>query len=322
MYSSISSIAGSVLGSIRKDIKGAAPWYFDPLIRFAQHVPAFSGNMIELHFDRKQWFDFSLRINAQYDRVLIAGTPLWENLSTPLREGCLQLLNANRSGFAYGIENLWFEYDFPVNADPALFFDLHRDERPSLHRQVIDLATVCGLFGYPMPPAFPELLAALDKEGLTVVYYGLMFSRKPSSLRFTISDIAPGQLTGILQKVNWKGDYSQLAEIESQYVKGADKISIALDFNGQVGSRLGIEVSMEDTDAAVEKLHQKGAFNKDQYQLLKQWKGKVALDKEISRALSELHEREICYVHKRINHFKFLLDNDQVTGKAYLYYCY
>jgi len=322
MYSSISSIAGSVLGCIRKDITGASPWYFDPLIRFAQRVPAFSGNMIELHFDRKHWFDFSLRINTQYDRVLIPEWPLRGQVSCSLQEGYQQLLNEDRNGFAYGIENLWFEYDFPVNADPSLFFDLHRNTDLAPNKRMKDLAKVCNLFGYNLPKGATTLLAGLYENGLRALYYGLMFSRQPLFLRFTIPDIAPGQLAAALQQVGWKGDYSLVEALEAQYLQSFDRITIALDYNGEIGSRLGVEAFTEDTDAAVELFHRNGAFNKDQYQLLKQWQGKVALDPGISSALSELHEREICYVHKRINHFKFTLDKDQVTGKAYLYYCY
>jgi hypothetical protein len=185
-----------------------------------------------------------------------------------------------------------------------------------------DLASVCGLFGYAIPAGFHELLAVADKHRLNVQYFGLMFSRKPAPLRFTIGDVPAGQLTAVLRGLGWEGDYSRVAEIEEQFLPLSDKVAIGLDFNGQPGSRLGIEVAVTDTEAAVEQLHRQGAFNKDQHQLLKQWQGKVALDKNISAALSELHQREICYVHKRINHFKFILDNDQVTGKAYLYYCY
>jgi hypothetical protein len=322
MYSSISSIAGSVLGCIRKDITGASPWYFDPLIRFAQRVPAFSGNMIELHFDRKHWFDFSLRINTQYDRVLIPEWPLREQVSCSLQEGYQQLLNEDRNGFAYGIENLWFEYDFPVSTDPSLFFDLHRNTELAFNKRMKDLAKVCALFGYSLPKGLTGLLAGLYENGHRVHYYGLMFSRQPAFFRFTIPDIAPEQLSDVLQQIGWEGDYSLVAAMEAQYLQSFDRIAIALDHNGQLGSRLGVEAFTEDTDAAVELFHQKGAFNKDQYQLLKQWQGKVTLDPGISSVLSELHQREICYVHKRINHFKFILDKDQVTGKAYLYYCY
>lgn len=322
MFSSISSIAGSVLGCIRKDITGASPWYFDPLIRFAQRVPAFSGNMIELHFDRKHWFDFSLRINTQFDRVLIPEWPLREQLSCSLQEGYQQLLNEERNGFLYGIENLWFEYDFPVNADPSLFFDLHRSTGLSFKKRMKDLAKVSGLFGYSLPQGLEDLLAVLHENDLPVLYYGLMFSRQPMFLRFTIPNIEPGQLAAVLQKLGWKGDYTLVEALGAEYLQSFDKISIALDYNGQLGSRLGVEAYTEDADAAVEMFYRKDAFNKDQYQLLKQWQGKVTLDPDISTALSELHEREICYVHKRINHFKFLLDNGQVTGKAYLYYCY
>jgi hypothetical protein len=322
MFSSISSIAGSVLGCIRKDITGASPWYFDPLIRFAQRVPAYSGNMIELHFDRKHWFDFSLRINTQFDRVLIPEWPLREQLSCSLQEGYQQLLNEDRNGFRYGIENLWFEYDFPVNADPSLFFDLHRSTASPFNKRMKDLAKVCSLFGYSLPEGLAAQLAVLNEHDLPVLYYGLMFSRQPQFLRFTVPNIETGQLAAVLQKIGWKGDYSLVEALEAQYLQSFDKVSLALDYNGQLGSRLGVEAYTEDTDAAVEMFHRKEAFNKDQYQLLKQWQGKVTLDPGISTALSELHEREICYVHKRINHFKFLLDNGQVTGKAYLYYCY
>lgn len=322
MYSSISSVAGSVLGSIRKDIKGAAPWYFDPLIRFAQRVPAFSGNMIELHFDRDHWFDFSLRINARFDQALIAGSPLWTPLSAPLQEGYLQLLNDERNGFGYGIENIWFEYDFPVNTDPSFFFDLHRNTRHPADRHIKDLTAVCKLFGYTVPAGFDKLLAVADKHQLAVQYYGLMFSRQPVSLRFTIGNIPAAQLAKVLGELGWQGDYGRIATIQEQFLPLSDKIAVGLDFNGQPGSRLGIEVAVTDNEAAVELLHRQGAFSKDQHQLLTQWHGKVALEKDVSAALTELHQREICYVHKRINHFKFILDNGQVTGKAYLYYCY
>jgi len=173
-----------------------------------------------------------------------------------------------------------------------------------------------------MPAGLEKQLAALDEQELPVLYYGLMFSRQPQCLRFTIPNIAPGQVATVLQQLNWDGDYSLVEALEAQYLLSFDKVSLALDHNGQLSSRLGVEAYTGDTDAAVEMFYRKDAFNKDQYQLLKQWQGKVTLDPDISTALSELHEREICYVHKRINHFKFLLDKGQVTGKAYLYYCY
>jgi hypothetical protein len=247
---------------------------------------------------------------------------LREQLSCSLQEGYQQLLNEDRNGFRYGIENLWFEYDFPVNADPSLFFDLHRSSPSPFNKRMKELAKVCGLFGYALPEGLPEQLALLEEHDLPVLYYGLMFSRQPQFLRFTVPDIEPGQLGDVLQKIGWKGDYSLVEALQAQYLQSFNKLSLALDHNGQLGNRLGVEAYTEDTDAAVEMFHRKEAFNKDQYQLLKQWQGKVTLDPGISKALSELHEREICYVHKRINHFKFLLDKGQVTGKAYLYYCY
>lgn len=295
-----------------------------PVIALTRTLPAYSGNMLELHFDRNEApFDFAYRINKDYDAPLLKPALLTETVTPFLQNEPDQLFQNPMSRFRYGIESICVEYDFPFGSPPALFFDLNRDEAFNCRKVYGDLKKIANVFQFPMYEELSYFLAHVKQLGLKVVYYGLMLSRRSEAIRLTIEGMEFGQLTEIITALGWTGNYNTLQELQQTYLKANQRLVLCVDFDKCLGNKLGIEVHSPDWEPILKKLTANGLCHKKQYHLLKSWYGKTALPNALSTALTALHQRPVTCIYRRLNHFKFVLDDSEaIKAKGYLYYCF
>ena len=314
--------AAAVLESITKTTESGLSQQFQPLIGLARNIPAYSGNILELHFDRSDApFDFAFRINKQYDGPLLAPALLHNKIAPAIQEGLNQLFQNPMPGFRYGIENVWVEYDYPFETAPSLFFDLHRDEAFLPERAYGHLKKLAAVFQYPISEELFGFLATVKQLRLNVVYYGLMFSRKEASVRLTLEGIAAERIIETVKQLGWRGKNPTLTELQKTCLSANGKIVLCVDFEKSLGTKLGIEVHEPDVNAFLKTANQNSTC-KSLCALVKSWPGKTALAFPLSKALSALHQRTVNCVYRRINHFKFTIDESGITPKAYLYYCF
>lgn len=315
--------AAAVLESIAKATESGFSKQFHPVIELARNLPAYSGNILELHFDRPGcWFDFAFRINKQYDSPLLTPALLQNKIAPFIQKGLDQLFQNPMPGFRYGIGNVWVEYDFPFQTAPALFFDLHRDEAFLPERTYRDLKKLATVFQYPISEELPGFLTTIKQLRLKVVYYGLMLSRKGASIRLTLEGVEAAGIIGTVRKLSWTGNDEALIELQKDYLRPNQRIVLCVDFDNILGSKLGLEVHDRDPNAFLEKTATNRRCEERYLDLLKSWPGKTALSLPLSRALSALHQRTVSCVYRRINHIKFTIDKDTINTKAYLYYCF
>ena len=315
--------AANVLENVKKSLEAELSGRLYPVIELARNLPPLSGNMLELHFNRSEApFDFAFRINEQYDGPLFQPALLQDKFAPAVWEGYKQLFHAPMPGFRYGIENVCFEYDFPFQTLPALFIDLHRDMEFTPGKTLEDLKELAAAFQQPIYEELAGFFAKIKEAGLHVVYAGFMLSRKARSIRFTIEGVTFNTLMKTIIALGWKGNYDVLDKLQQTYMQANQRLVLCGDFDRQLGHKLGIEVHAPHWKPLIEKLFTNRICNEEQNDLLKNWYGKTALSHHLSKELSYLHQRAITCVYRRINHFKFTLEADAITTKAYLYYCF
>jgi len=315
--------AGAVLKIIQEASGPLFSRQLDPVIELADNIPAFSGNYLEVHFNRgDNWLDFLTRINSQYDRPLLCNKELMGNFFHFAQKEYQLLMNPEKNGFGWGIENLWFEYDLPVQTKPSLFFDLYRRVDFRCEKYFEGINRITGMFGYPLYPEMMDFFCRLKNLHLKTVHYGLMFSRETNLIRLTIPDIGAEKLIDTLEAIGWAGNYDILREIQARYLYQGQRIVLSVDFDSKLGSRLGVEVYETEPEALVKKLYRNRVYSTDYYDVLKNWEGYTLLHPAIAQALQLLHKRPVDRIYKRINHVKFSINNDSVDTKAYLYYCF
>lgn len=314
--------AAPVLESIQKSLQGQLHNQLDAIIELARTLPPFSGNMLELHFYRKEApFDFACRINKNYDAPLLNRALLPETVLPFIQGECDQLFKKPMPCFRYGIENVCVEYDFPFSSPPALFFDLHRDQEFMPGETYEDLKKLAAAFQQPVHEELANFFAKIKAAGLHVVYSGFMLSRKGESIRFTIEGVRFDTLTKAITALGWRGDYDALGKPKQTYLQ-AQRLVLCVDFDRQLGHKLGIEVHAPDWKPLSKQLFTNCICDEEQYDLLKSWYGNTALSHHLSKELSRLHQRAITCLYRRINHFKFTLESGTITTKTYLYYCF
>ena len=313
--------AATVLEIIQRNMSEESRLQLTPVIKLARNIPAFSGNMLELHFDRSdEWFDVAFRINDQYDKALLCRNSL-NNTSGFIQQGYRQLINRYKTGFHHGIENVWFEYDAPFQGDPSLFFDMHRSSR-QVREKAAGIEAVSQLFQFPFYHELSSFVDQVQSQGLHVVYAGYMFPRKSEAIRITIEGLTGMNLEAIVKRWNWQGDYALLATLRNKFLREDEKIVLSIDFSNRLGSRLGIEINGTGRTDIIEKLTQEKQCGKQQAQTVNNWAGTIEPWPAVASALSNLHRRTIGLIHKRINHFKFSIENQFINCKIYLYYCF
>ena len=315
--------AGSILECIKASLDGSIHPHFNPVIEWSRSLVPFSGNMLELHFERiEAWFDFAYRINKDYDAPLLHSAHLPETVQPFLLNDCHQLLQYSIPIFQYDIENICIEYDFPFGSPPALFLDLHRDKAFTPHKAYEDLKKLASHFQQPVHEELLNFFVKIKRAGLKVVYSGFMLSRKGESIRFTIEGVESDTLSKTISALGWKGDYDVVATLQQTYLQADQRLVLCVDFDRQLGHKLGIEVHAPHGEPLLKKLFTNCIYDGEQYNLLKSWNGITALSHLLSKELTTLHQRSISCVYRRINHFKFTLESSIITTKAYLYYCF
>jgi hypothetical protein len=147
-----------------------------------------------------------------------------------------------------------------------------------------------------------------------------MFSRHKKALRLTIDGIQPSDLVSALENIGWQGNYPLIYELQNKYLHNVSKIVLAVDYDKELGNKLGIEVFSDDPASlpALIRTH----LSKKQYSFLQAWEDEMIPDSFLKNELALLYNREITHICKRINHLKFTVDANQLTPKAYLYYCF
>ena len=312
--------AADVLTCIKHDMAEFSG-HFNPVTDFARHVQAYSGNMLELHFDRAAWFDYAFRSNVQFDKPLLqdAGSPA----DLPfIRQVHRLLLNESSTTFRYGIENICFEYDFPFKTDPSVFFDIHRTTGLSLEEKYEALKNTTRGFHYSLPDELLGFLMKLQRLRLDVVYFGCMLSRESKAVRLTIHGIDVEELPGTLERMGWCGDIDKVAALQHAYLHPGQQIVLGVDFRDRLQSRIGIEIFDEQPDLLTEKLYGNAVIGEEQYRFLQQWPGSTTPCPATAASLQSLHHRTADRIFRRINHFKFTVHNRCLSTKAYLYYCF
>lgn len=162
--------AASVLESIKENLDGAFHHHFNPIIEWSRSMPPFSGNMLELHFNRNEaWFDFAYRISKEYDASLLKAALLPKIILPLLQDEQSEFFQKPMPCFRYGIENICIEYDFPFQSPPALFFDLHRDKEFDYEKVYADLKKLASVFQQPIYEELIDFFAKIKRAGLNVV---------------------------------------------------------------------------------------------------------------------------------------------------------
>ena len=314
--------AADVLHFVQHTSNVASAIGLESIIPFARHIPALSGNILELHFDRNS-VDFATRLNLKFDKDLIRRVKSnYYNLPF-INNNFKALIKQEKDVFNYGIENMWIEYDAPFNCAPALFFDINRNDAFRPKSVYSNLQQITDVFGYCINERLLQYLEQVKQAGLYVVYYGLMFSRDAKSIRLTINGIQAWQLTNTLRSIGWKGNYKILEKLTATYLKSEQKLVIGIDFENNVEDRIGIEVFDNNYTAFMQILYNNQHVNKAHVDLLNTWQQRVKLPEHLSSALTQLHQRPIDWLYTRINHFKFVIDNTKaIAVKGYLYYCF
>ena len=316
-----SNYAASVLESIAKNTGQIFHTAFQPVCTFLQGGLPCSGNILELHFNRDDgWFDFACRINKQFDAPFLSRELSFPGMPPRIRQGYDQLITPPSGDFAFGIENVWFEYDLPVSAYPAVFFDLYRRQHFCYAETFDALRSVGQLFHYPVNNAILPFLQKVQANGLRTVYYGFMFSRNTQAVRMTIDGIGCSNLVSVLKTIGWDGNYQWIKEWQRKYQSNVSKIVLAIDHDKKLGNKLGIEVFSDEPSSLTTLI--RAYISQKQYSFLQEWEGEIVPENSLKEKLTLLHNREITHICKRINHIKFTVDANQVTHKAYLYYCF
>lgn len=317
-------VASDVLAFLQQVLKPAAGRLLNSVIHFAHNLPVTSGNILEVHFDKEvNNVDFAARLNTSFDKQII-GELFYGDYSFPIMAGGFpSLFDEDGSGFVYGIENIWAEYDAPFTGPPALFFDLHSGKSFHVKEAFKALCCLAKALTYQLDE---NVLACLEKVqgcGLHVVYYGLMFSRTNPSLRLTINGVNADNLTNILAALGWNGNGEAIQRLTSTYLDKSQNLVLGIDAAKHISSRIGIEVFDRNQSAFANTLHCNGHINEEQLEMLASWEQRFVLPKRLRNALSELHGRDVHELHTRINHFKFVLDDtENIKTKGYLYYCF
>lgn len=313
-----------IITFLQSRLEPAAGGWLESVAGFAGRIPAFSGTILELHVDKNEHnIDFAARINADFDRGMLAGVKRQEYTLPLISPFVAQLFELGGSGFAYGIENIGAEYDAPFDDLPAVFFDINRNGFFDPQAACACLRQVVAAAGYHLSPSLLPFLERIQRAGLYTVYYGLMFSRGSQALRLTINGITPENLADALYNLGWKGNYRSLEKIRSVYASPDQKLVVGADFDGRLGSRIGIEVANSNQGGFIETLHNNGWISQPHVALLKAWKQRFTLPPVLSQALTELHRRPVSDLFTRFNHVKFVVDETgTVKAKLYLYFCF
>ena len=313
-----------VISFLQQAIEPAAGGWLKPVAGFARRIPAFSGTILEVHVDKREDnIDFAARINADFDEGMMAGVK-WQEYEIPFIPPLVaQLFEREGSSFAHGIENIWMEYDAPFNDQPAVFFDINRNKAFDPQAVYTCLRQVAGASSYHLSASLLPFLERVQRAGLYVIYYGLMFSRGAQALRLTINGVTPENLADALHSLGWKGKYRSLEKIQCMYASKDQKLVVGVDFGNCLGSRIGIELANNNELAFIETLHSNGYINMEHVALLKAWKQRFILPAGLGQALTELHRRPVSDLFTRFNHVKFVLDETgTVKLKLYLYFCF
>lgn len=315
--------AAELLQFVKHTINATTAIDLESIIPFARHIPASSGNILELHFG-KNTVDFATRLNIKFDKSIIEKIKLnYYNLPF-INEGFLTLIKQDESGFNCGIENMWIEYDAPFNNAPALFFDINRSASFCPQSAYKCVQKITDSFGWQTSEKLLQFLNQIKQAGLQVIYYGLMFSRDARSIRLTIHGIQVARLRDTLEKLAWKGNYQSLDRVTTTYLKKEQKLVVGIDFKNDVEDRIGIEVFDNDPVAFMQQtLYENQHISERYVSLLKTWQRCLALPEYLTDSLSHLYQRPVQNLYTRINHFKFIIDGSEaIDVKGYLYYCF
>ncbi len=314
--------AAALLHFVQHTINATTAIDLQSIIPFARHIPASSGNILELHFG-KNTVDFATRVNKDFDRVVLRKiNHNYYNLPF-INEDLLRLIKPERNGFNYGIENIWIEYDAPFLCSPAIFFDIDRSASFCPQSAYRSVQKITDSFEWQIGGRLLQFLNQIKQAGLQVVYYGLMFSRDTGSIRLTIHGIQPARLKDTLEKLAWKGNYQSLQRVTT-YLKKEQKLVVGVDFKNDVEDRIGIEIFDNAPIAFLQQtLCKNQLISKEHTDLLKKWQQCLALPEYLTNSLSRLYQRPVQHLYTRINHFKFIIDSSEAIAlKGYLYYCF
>lgn len=315
--------AAEVLKTVQESMDDEFAIQLNPVIPLAEKLPACSGNMLETHFDKAEGcFDFACRINSDFDQKVLHTFHQQNSIPCFLSRGYCSLLNASETGFRYGIENVWFEYDFPFTAVPALFLDINRGKPFCPETIYYLLQHAAASFNYSLHHSLLSFLHKIKLLHLYVVYYGFMFSRNTTALRLTINGVRAHNLLQILHALGWTGSYRQVEKLKETYLNDEQQLVLSVDVDQQLSPNIGIEIFEDNCNPLIKALYNNGIISHKQQAFLSGWECTCCLTPRISYNLTQMHQRNVECIYKRLNHFKIALKGGTVNAKAYLYYCF
>ncbi|WP_221391585.1 hypothetical protein [Dyadobacter sp. NIV53] len=317
-----SAHADAVLRIIQENSGGLLAGHLNPILNLTRNIPAYSGNFLEWHLNRIiNPLDFICRVYDRGDGPLLTLNPVPFGKNLNITKGYQKLIDHSKNQFRYGIENVFFEYDFPNPGVPSVFFDMNRKLVAGPALKYDGLAEICGHFQFDLPPGLFELLTNIHIHGFSNLHFGLMLSRESKAIRLTVNRFESGRLNELIPLLGWNGDIRLVSDLQKSFFCG-QQLMLAVDFDGQCGPRLGIELCQPNLETVLPQLESCGMIDPDQNSFLQHWNGNTELARPVAKALSILHQRPVDRIHKYINHFKFAVEGRAVSTKAYLYYCF
>ena len=238
--------------------------------RYLARLPLLSGGLLECPLgDRQRAVDLALRATAADGgfRWLAEASGIEEAFGDGEAWQRLREFARRRNQATHplhkAVKEAWLEFDLDGGEalkPPNLFFGLDEQVgRPPLlgpevaARLAEALATIRdGLeaLGVTINPAREGLLGRLLKERPApsrLSYVGVMLARQTPGYRLTLDRVPLSELTGYLRDVGWPHAREPVAGVINFLLDHVKYVALHLDTDEQVLSRIGMEVSFEQT---------------------------------------------------------------------------
>ncbi|MEL6668855.1 MAG: hypothetical protein AAFP08_07780 [Bacteroidota bacterium] len=232
------------------------------------------------------------------------------------------------------VENLWLEFDInetqpDMTKPPSVFFEVNRHKQLTLVRQlaVIEAALNC------LSPKSIQFLSKVHillsklSENTGLDYVGSMLMRDMHGIRLCMLGFEIGQVLPFLERIEWPGNLHNVKRLLARYAVNADCLVLDLDVTESINSGIGLEVFFQHSQSwqsLLQQLSSEQRVDRRAAEAISHWPGVTKLNREPFRwALQQAQGTAIDYLIRRFNHLKFSLDaEDQMSIKAYLYFCY
>lgn len=208
--------------------------------RIIQELPGFSDVVLECHLGEKtSRTDVSIFLNRSIHELSadFHSHEAWQQ--------CLklsQMLNDAQNSYRKYITEVWLEFDSEENRltlpIPCILVGLKPSEPIQILSEVA--AQVLKIPAERIAENLQTCLANMPPNA-ELLYVARMWSRNTNSLRVSIGNLACSQVSELLQKTGWGGDFAELHSILKQLSRYLETIVLSFDMNGSAESRIGLE---------------------------------------------------------------------------------